>query len=191
MNAGSAFGIGNTMYVAGIGTTTAVAHIPAKITVSKINSNIGDVVRISGVTSESYNQYNDLYRISEVHVGAARSFAVISNTPITGVSTAGIGSVVTSKSIVYKTGNALGINTFTYDSTLGIATVGVNTYHGLKINSKVRVAISTVGVKTDGHNAPATSEENVLGSYIVTKDLAIDRFTINVGAAVATSTASL
>ena len=186
MNAGSAFGIGNTMYVAGIGTTTAVAHIPAKITVSKINSNIGDVVRISGVTSESYNQYNDLYRISEVHVGAARSFAVISNTPITGVSTAGIGSVVTSKSIVYKTGNALGINTFTYDSTLGIATVGVNTYHGLKINSKVRVAISTVGVKTDGHNAPATSEENILGSYIVTKDLAVDRFTINVGASVTT-----
>ena len=186
MNPGSAFGIGNTMYVAGIGTTTAVAHVPAKITVSKIHSNIGNVVRISGVTSESYKQYNDLYRISEVHVGAARSFAVISNTPITGVSTAGIGSVVTSNAVIYNTGNALGINTFTYDSTLGIATVGVNTYHGLKINSKVRVAISTVGVKTDGHNAPATSEENILGSYIVTKDLAIDRFTINVGASVTT-----
>jgi len=186
MNPGSAFGIGNTMYVAGIGTTTAVAHVPAKITISKIYSNIGDVVRISGVTSESYQQYNDLYRISEIHVGAARSFAVISNTPITGVSTAGIGSVVTTNSIVYKTGNALGINTFTYDSTLGIATVGVNTYHGLKINSKVRVAISTVGVKTDGHNAPATSEENILGSYVVTKDLGVDRFTINVGASVTT-----
>jgi len=186
MNPGSAFGIGNTMYVAGIGTTTAVAHVPAKITVSKIYSNIGDVVRISGVTSESYQQYNDLYRISEIHVGAARSFAVISNTPIIGVSTAGIGSVVTTNSIVYKTGNALGINTFTYDSTLGIATVGVNTYHGLKINSKVRVAISTVGVKTDGHNAPATSEENILGSYVVTKDLGVDRFTINVGASVTT-----
>ena len=63
MNPGSAFGIGNTMYVAGIGTTTAVAHVPAKITVKNSIDNIGDVIRISGVTSETYKQYNDLYRI--------------------------------------------------------------------------------------------------------------------------------
>ena len=58
MNPGSAFGIGNTMYVAGIGTTTAAnigAHSAAKITVTKIDSNIGNVIRITGVTSESYN----------------------------------------------------------------------------------------------------------------------------------------
>ena len=80
MNAGSAFGIGNTMYVAGI--TTAAAnigggHSAAKITVTKVNNNIGDVIRVSGITSDKYNQYNDLYRIGHVAVGAARSFSVI------------------------------------------------------------------------------------------------------------------
>ena len=77
MNPGSAFGIGNTMYVAGIGTAAANiggGHSAAKITVTKIDSNIGDVIRITGVSSETYSQYNDLYRISDIHVGAARSF---------------------------------------------------------------------------------------------------------------------
>ena len=44
MNPGSAFGIGNTMYVAGIGTHTSSGnigggHSAAKITVTKIDSN--------------------------------------------------------------------------------------------------------------------------------------------------------
>ena len=45
-------------------------------------------------TSETYSQYNELYRISHVAVGAARDFSVIGNAPVTGVSTAGIGTVV-------------------------------------------------------------------------------------------------
>ena len=55
MNAGSAFGIGNTMYVTGIGThsSSVGTHSAAKITVEKINNNIGDVIRISGVTSDN------------------------------------------------------------------------------------------------------------------------------------------
>ena len=97
MNPGSAFGIGNTMYVTGIGThssSVGTGHSAAKITVEKVNNNIGDVIRISGVTSETYSQYNELYRISHVAVGAARSFSVIGNAPVTGVSTAGILSLI-------------------------------------------------------------------------------------------------
>ena len=180
MNGGSAYGIGNTVYVVGIATQTG--WVPAKYSVAKIYDNKGDVLRISGVTSETYGQYNNLYRIADVTVGAGRSFEVIGNTPVTGVTTAGIGSVVTSNAVIYSTGVAIGINTLTYDSTLGIATVGTSTAHGLSVNAKVRVAISTVGVKTDGHNAPSTSEENLLGSYVITKDLQWNKFELNIGA---------
>ena len=155
MNAGSAFGIGNTMYVAGIGThksNVGSGFSAAKITVTKIESNIGDTIRISGVSSESYKQYNDLYRIQSVAVGAAKSFSVIGNTPVTGVTTAGIGTVLAQNAGFVLTGKSIGISTFTYDVATGIATVGTSTYHGLGVNSKVRVAISTVGVRTDGHS---------------------------------------
>ena len=50
MNPGSAFGIGNTMFIAGITTSAANiggGHSAAKITVTKVNNNIGDVIRVS------------------------------------------------------------------------------------------------------------------------------------------------
>ena len=175
MNAGSAFGIGNTMYVAGITTGSAAniggGHSAAKITVTKIDSNIGDIVRITGVSSETYSQYNDLYRISDVHVGAARSFTVIGNSAVTGVTTAGIGSVLTANAVVSLTGKPIGISTYTYDVATGIATVGTSTYHGLGVNSKVTVAISTVGVRTDGDSTIPLARElgNFTGSFTVVK----------------------
>ena len=57
MNPGSAFGIGNTMYVTGITTHTssvATGHSAAKIIVKNVNDHTGDIIRISGVTSETY-----------------------------------------------------------------------------------------------------------------------------------------
>ena len=193
MNAGSAFGIGNTMYVAGI--TTAAAnigggHSAAKITVTKIDSNIGDIVRITGVSSETYSQYNDLYRISDVHVGAARSFTVIGNSAVTGVTTAGIGSVLTANAVVSITGKPIGISTYTYDVATGIATVGTSTYHGLGVNSKVTVAISTVGVRTDGDSTIPLARElgNFTGSFTVVKDSGDQKFEINLGIAATTTT---
>ena len=192
MNGGSAYGIGNTLYVVGIATQTN--WTPAKFHVSKVYDNVGDVIRLSGVTSETYGQYNSLYRISDVYVGAGRSFGVVGNSAITGVTTAGIGSVLTSNASIYNTGMPLGIGTLTYDTTLGIATVGISSYyvngqtlpiygsHGLSVNAKVKVAISTVGVKTDGHNAPDTSDERLVGEYVVTKVNSFNEFELNIGA---------
>ena len=185
MNGGSAYGIGNTLYVAGITThasSVGTGYSAAKITVSKIYNNIGNIVRIAGVSSETYGQYNNLYRILDVHVGAARSFTVVGNTPVTGVTTAGIGSVVTSNAYLYNTGDALGISTFTYDTSLGIATVGVSTAHGLSVNAKVKVAISTVGVRTDGASTGPSAKDYFVGDYVVTKSNTWNEFELNVGA---------
>ena len=190
MNSGSAFGIGNTMYIAGITTYNSVAHAPAKVTVTKIDSNIGDVVRITGVTSDSYSQYNDIYRIGHVAVGAARSFSIIGNTPITGVTTAGIGTVIAENAAITLTGKPIGISTFTYDVTTGIATVGTSTYHGLGVNSKVRVAVSTVGVRTDGDTGvvPIRERGKFTGSFVIVKNSGDQKFEINLGIGVTTTT---
>ena len=90
MDGGSAYGIGNTMHVVGI-ATTGTTHVPAVVTVSSITNNIGDVVRISGVTSASNLPYNTLYRLTGLEVGAAKSF-VVSGDVLSGVSTTGIGA---------------------------------------------------------------------------------------------------
>ena len=193
MNPGSAFGIGNTMYVTGITThtsTVATGHSAAKIRIDTINSNIGDVIRLAGVTSETYDQYNDnLYRIENVAVGAAKSFSVIGNTPVTGVTTAGIGTVVCENALLTLTGKAVGVSTYTYDTVSGIATVGTSTYHGLSVNNKVTVAISTVGVRTDGDTGSTleVTAAPFLGSFTVTKDLRDDQFEVNLGIAVTTT----
>ena len=214
VNPGSAYGIGNTLYVAGIGTTTtvnsvAVRHNAAKISVTDIYDNVGDIVRVSGVTSDSYNQYNDYYRINEIAVGAAKSFTVIGNTPVTGVSTAGIGSIVTGSATLHRTGVGLAVTSLSYNATTGIATIGVqgpdargrgfigvsSVGHGLVVNSKVLVAISTgightgtssIGLRTDTANWPANSvnrkAEYFVGSHVVTKIKSWRQFEINVGA---------
>ena len=75
------------------------------------------------------------------------------------MSTAGIGTVVCENAILNFTGKSIGISTYTYNPVTGIATVGTSTYHGLSVNSKVRVAISTVGVRTDGDTGHVPSEK--------------------------------
>ena len=54
MDGGSAYGIGNTMAVVGVGTTTGYSQ--AVLSVSKIYDNVGDVIRIVGVKSELFIQ---------------------------------------------------------------------------------------------------------------------------------------
>ena len=57
MDGGSAYGIGNTMHIVGI-TTGSFGHTPAVVEVGTIYDNVGDVVRVSGVSSEGYAGYN-------------------------------------------------------------------------------------------------------------------------------------
>jgi hypothetical protein len=72
MDGGSAYGIGNTITVSGISTFAPFTE--AVLTVTQIYNNVGDVVQISGVTSTSYQDYNNLYRITNVPVGLCKEF---------------------------------------------------------------------------------------------------------------------
>jgi hypothetical protein len=61
MDGGTAYGIGNTLAVVGVATTTGFTQ--GYVTVTDIYDNTGDVVRVTGVSSESLSDYNQLYRL--------------------------------------------------------------------------------------------------------------------------------
>ena len=76
MDGGSAYGIGNTMHVTGVTTNGTSGFTQAVVEVTKIYDNVGDVVKVIGVTSESYDAYNQLYRITDVGIGTATEITV-------------------------------------------------------------------------------------------------------------------
>ena len=165
MDGGSAYGIGNTMHITGI-TTSGTGHTPAVVEVQAIYNNVGDVIRISGVSSESYAGYNDLYRITEVGLGSDKVFTVSSASTISNISDA-VGSTLTSDAHLYLTGESIKVSSFEYDFTSGIATVNTSSSHGLRVDNKVRIT----GANNDQYN----------GSFVVTENVTQTRFKVNVG----------
>jgi len=165
MDGGSAYGIGNTMNVTGI-TTSGTSHTPAVVEVEKIYDNVGDVIRVLGVSSESYAGYNDLYRITSVDTGNDKNITVSSASSITGISTS-VGSTLTANSHLYLTGQSIKVSSFAYDFTSGIATVSTATAHGLSVDNKIRIT----GATNTAYN----------GSFVVTENVTQTRFKVNVG----------
>ena len=83
MDGGSAYGIGNSMFVTGISTFAGFSS--AIVTVDSIYNNVGDTIRISGVNSEGFSGYNQLYRITDIPVGGATSITVSSASSVGGL----------------------------------------------------------------------------------------------------------
>ena len=61
MDGGSAYGIGNTLAVTGVAVTTG--HEQAVIRVESVYDNVGDVIRVAGVSSEKYSGYMIFIRL--------------------------------------------------------------------------------------------------------------------------------
>ena len=174
MDGGSAYGIGNTMHITGI-TTNGTGHTPAVVEVQDVYNNVGDVVRISGVSSESYAEYNDLYRITDVGVGTDKAFNVTSASAVSNISNA-VGPTVTSDAHLYLTGQSVKVSSFVYDFTSGIATVNTSSAHGLRVDNKIRIT----GADNDQYN----------GSFVVTENVTQTRFKVNVGVSTISPTES-
>jgi hypothetical protein len=174
MDGGSAYGIGNTLAVVGVGTTTGYSQ--AVVTVAGVYNNVGDTVRITGVSSEAYTSFNDVYRITQVAVGAAKSFVVTSTSAIGIGTTSGIGETLTSKAFAYVTGEAIRISALSYDNTTGVGIVTSINNHGLKVDTKVRL----VGANESLYN----------GDFVVTENVSNTSFKINVGLSTSAPTAT-
>ena len=169
MDGGSAYGIGNTMNVVGIATTTG--HSKAVVTVTNIYDNVGDIVRVSGVTSDTYKPYNTLYRITEVVVGGAKSFTAISDPAITGITTAGVGTAMLANATAYLTGEGIRVSNITYDTKSGLSTFTSVNDHGLKVNDKVKVV---TGIAT-------LSGQPFDGEFVVQQNIDLKNFVVLVG----------
>ena len=162
MDGGSAYGIGNTLSVSGIGSYGGFSN--ATLTVTQIYNNVGDVVKISGVTSTAYQDYNNLYRITTV--GSAKAFTAVSATPVSSPA-AIVGSNPTLNAITYLTGEAIRISSLTYNNVVGLATIATVNAHGLKIDNKVRIT--------------GANEALYTGEFVVTENLGLNSFIVNIG----------
>ena len=177
MDSGSAYGIGNTLSIdVGIGTTTGYSS--AVLTVDKIYNNVGDTIRILGVGSESYAGYNTLYRITDVPIGAGNSVTVSTATTITGFTTTGIGNTNAANSYFYLTGEAIRIDTLTYNKNAGLATVTSVNPHGLRVDHRVNFTGFT------------TASTIYNGNWVVTENTDLNTFVVNVGVGTTVATAT-
>lgn len=177
IDGGSAYGIGNTLRVVGVATTSG--FVEGVIRVDSISNNVGDTLRISGVTSAAYSQYNTQYRISGIATGKSKELNVISAETLTSFSTSGIGSIVTSNAEYLPTGRVLQISAFSYNPTTGLANVGFTTSHGFQVNNKISIR---------GANETAFN-----GDFVVTKlnsSVGVSTIFVNIGIAATTSTSA-
>ena len=165
MDGGSAYGIGNTLSIVGVATTTS--HVPAVVQVTHINDNINDSIQLDGITPASNNEYNTLYKITGISTGNTKQFEVQSSVAINNPSQTGLGVTATSSSNTKIVGKALGISTFTYSPTSGIATVTFNGSHGFKVDNKLRISGSDIGLFN--------------GDFIVKKVNTLTSLSVNVG----------
>ena len=135
MDGGSAYGIGNSLSVVGVAVTSG--HVPGYVTVTDIYDNTNDVIKISGISSASVSDYNQLYRITSVPVGLTTEFIAESADPVGIARTMGINVDVTTDAFAYNTGEALNIVSLVYDNVSGLATVTTAQNHGLAVDNKI------------------------------------------------------
>ena len=139
IDGGSAYGIGNTLALIGVGT--ASPHVPGYVIVDKINSSAGDAVSVDGITKEEFKSYNTSYKISSVTNSKEILVSSASTISVAGLGyTAGIGMTSLANASAVPLGKTLDVHSFAYDNITGIATVLTNLNHGLKLNSNVRLS---------------------------------------------------
>jgi len=135
MDGGSAYIVGDSLSLVGVGTIGSGAAIE----VANIYSHVGESIAISGISSAAYDGYNTLYKITAVP--ASQQITVQSSEAINNLPTAvGLGVTVTANASVLLTGKTLGISTFTYEATSGIGTLTFTDSHGFRVNNKLRIS---------------------------------------------------
>ena len=150
IDGGSAYGIGNTLAVVGLGTTTG--FVQGYVTVQHIHSSVGDIFRVDGIRDDRFADYNNLYRITSIPTGEDTKVNVSSASTvyyreqfaapasIVGVNTSGltnINSAVLSDVTAYLTGEAIGISSVVYDNQTGIASITTLKSHGLLVGNSI------------------------------------------------------
>ena len=163
MNSGTDYQVGDVLDVIGTATTTGFSQ--GTLQVTNIHSNIGDTLRVSGVTSTSYEGYNSLYRVTGI--STFNAIEVESVSPVDTPSISGVGITVTSNAFNHITGKTLDVTSIDYTNVTGFATVTTVQSHGLRPNNKIVLG--------------GSDTELINGSHLVTKINSLTQFTVSVG----------
>ena len=172
MSGGSNYTVGDVLNVTGTATTTGFSQ--GQVTVSQIINNVGDTLAVSGVSSASYQDYNQLYRIT----GISSSFNILAESvdPVHQKSTTGVGVTLTANAYAQLTGPRLDITSIAYNNVTGIATVKTTQAHGLRANNAIRIG----GASNDFFNK----------EFIVSQNVGLTTFQVNIGVSTLSPTAS-
>jgi hypothetical protein len=137
VDGGSAYGIGNSLAV--VGVTTTSNHVIGVVNVTRIYDNTNDAIVVTNVNPIDF-QYDGIYKIAGVEVGKTNEIVVNSAVPIGIGSTAGVGLDHVDKSIAILDGKTQIVTNFEYDNLSGIATVTLLENHGFQVNDKIFIA---------------------------------------------------
>tara|TARA_Y100001937_G_scaffold127187_1_gene198657 strand:+ start:3 stop:5981 length:5979 start_codon:yes stop_codon:yes gene_type:complete len=165
IDGGSAFGVGNTLALSGVAGTTG--NTGAVLTVNEIYSNVGDALKITGITPEANSDYNTVYKIESISTGNDKEVTVSSAATVSRSTTSGVGATDSGTGNVVLTGRSLNVFDINYDRIVGLATISTVEVHGLEVNEKI-----TLGGAND----------NVLnGSFVIKQVGTTTSFVADVG----------
>ena len=165
MDGGSAYDIGDSLQVVGVGTTAP--HTVGIVTVTNIYDNINDVLSLSGIVPNSNSEFNTLYRITGIATDSAKRITVSSASTIGAATTLGVGSTDAVNGVAVLTGEVLDVTAFNYNQVTGVGVVTTAQNHGLRVDNAIKLA-----------GADSTLYR---GDFIVKKVNSQTSFNINVG----------
>ena len=152
MDGGSSYQVGDALILQGLTNTT-----DAIVSVASIYDNIGDTIRISGISSEDYSSYNTLYFITGITHGDDKNITVTSTESIDNFSTTDIDGTSIESSYLYLTGKSIPVSSISYDNVSGLATIIASSSHGFGFGRKIKIS--------------GANEEIYNGEFVVTEVL--------------------
>ena len=189
VDGGSAFGIGNTLAVVGLGTTTG--WNPGYVTVLNIHDSVGDVIKIDGIRDNRFVDYNNVYKIENIPTGSTQEVIVSASStvflrdrfigpqPITGINTNGLSNVnatALSDVTAYVTGQSVGIASLSYNNVTGIGSIITSNSHGFLVGNRIKLG----GFDQNIYN----------GEFSISEVYNVSSFAITVGVGTTTTTPS-
>ena len=162
MDGGSAYSVGDSLQIVGVGTTSG--YSVGIVTVTHINDNVGDVIEVGNISPVLSQKYNTLYKITGVNAsGSGKLIEVATASTITG----GVGASDLTNSFSRVIGRSLDVSSFSYNKTTGTAVVTTTQSHGLRVHNKVKIS----GVEQPLYQ----------GDYIIKKSPTSTTFEVSVG----------
>ena len=137
IDGGSAYGIGNTLAVVGVATTSG--FVQGYVTVTGVYNHIGECLTVAGVVPAALDGYNTVYKITGIATGNIKQLQVESARAFTTGSATGIGVTVTAYSRAINAGKSIDITTLTYNNVTGISTITTIQNHGLSVGNKITI----------------------------------------------------